>query len=158
MNQAKWDRIAEEFAAGTAVPANGWEAWADQATREATMIRDAMPSEVETLVEIGCGVGRLTPYLALLFPHVIAIDTSPACRVVTAQRCEHRPNVLVTGSARTPADAAAALVWCLYDSDWTTGQVNLHRALMREAYPIVLEGDQDRWMLWSATEVVTFER
>lgn len=163
MNEQKWDRIAEEFGRGEHVPANGWEAWNEQASREAVTIRDALPSEVETIVEIGCGVGRLTPYLALLFVYVRATDTSTACRMVTRQRCEHRPNVLVLPPGDYPADAA--VVWGnLYDKDWNADAIREHRETLRANYPMVLEGNESRWLLHErgkdtlTGQITTFER
>lgn len=156
MNTEKWDAIAKAFAVGTWVPANGLEAWYAQAVSEATTIRSALPLDVETLLEVGCGVGRLTPYLALLFPRVIATDTSPVCRRVTAERCEHRPNVVVAEPVGQTADAA--LVWGnLYDSDWTLQQISAHRQEMRRLYPLVLEGNSERWKLWDPRGYANFE-
>src|SRR4029077_8957494 len=123
VNEQKWDAIAEEFAAGRAVPANGWEKWGEQAAIEATIIRGIFPRSVETLVGVGSGLGRLTPFLALVFPHVMAVDTSSGCRTVTAGRCAERPNVTVHSPPPPPADAAAALVWNLYDADWSRAEI-----------------------------------
>lgn len=148
MNVEKWDAIATRFSTGEQVPANGWEAWAEQAATEAATIRGTLPESVGTLLEVGCGVGRLTPYLALMFPIIIATDTSPCCRLVTENRCSARGNVLVLPpdeAAAEPADAA--LVWNLYDTDWPAADQAEHRHEMQRRYPIVLEGNAERWML-----------
>lgn len=152
MNTDKWDAFAEDFAAGQVVPANGWEAWCQRAMDEAATIRKALPTEADVLVEVGCGVGRLTPYLALLFPIVIALDTSAACRMVTRERCSNNGNVTVMpADAKLPEPAGrtyAALVWGrLYDNDWPTGSITGHRERLRAEYPIVLEGDSQSWAL-----------
>lgn len=141
MNTAKWDAFAEAFAAGQAVPANGWEAWSEQAVREATMIRKALPDTVQCLLEVGCGVGRLSPYLALMFPRVVCTDTSAACRTVTRERTRHHANVTVLpADARLPdPQPDAALVWGnLYDSDWTDANARAHLAGLVDTYPLVL--------------------
>lgn len=140
MNTEKWDAIAEAFRLGEWVPANGWEAWNAQAVREAVMIRDALPNRVDELIEVGCGVGRLTPYLAVMFPRVIATDTSAACRIVTRERCRHHPNVRVMLPASLPMAAGdAALVWGnLYDSDWSKDAAVKHISKLRDTYPLVL--------------------
>lgn len=152
MNQAKWDAIAEAFDAGTFVPANGWDAWHEQAVQEAVMIRQALPSTVGTLVEVGCGVGRLTPYLAIMFPRILATDTSSACRQVTRRRCHARRNVTVMAPDNLYVKGDAALVWGnLYDSDWSPAAAQAHRFGLREAFPLVLEGNAEQWMLWEAT-------
>lgn len=147
MNTAKWDALAESFAAGRAVPANGWQAWNEQAVKEATQIRSLLPDDVLLLLEVGCGVGRLTPYLALMFPRVVAIDTSAACRAVTRQRCEPHRNVRVL-----PADARlprcdAALAWCLYDEDWQPIDAAIHLDDLCDRYPLVLEGHAGEYWL-----------
>lgn len=160
MNPEKWDAIAEAFDAGAFVPANGWYGWHVQARCEAAQIRDALPRKVDVLVEVGCGVARLTPHLALLFPRVIACDTSSACRRVTSERCRRRRNVLVQPTLPAASDGRtyAALVWGdLYDEDWPASEVKAHRLMLRERYPVVLEGNAERWMLWSEHECVTFE-
>jgi SAM-dependent methyltransferase len=148
VNVEKWDAIASRFASGEQVPANGWEAWAEQASKEAVAIRAAIPESVEILLEVGCGVGRLTPYLALMFPVVVATDTSAACRAVTLSRCERRGTVLVLPPDEAEReDCDAALVWNLYDSDWPAADQAEHRHGMQARYPIVLEGNPERWML-----------
>lgn len=149
MNTTKWDAIAEAFAGGTGVPANGWEAWNDQARREAITIRGALPHSVDNLLEVGCGIGRLTPHLALMFLSVTSIDTSTACRMVTRKRCRHRSNVtILPADARmTVAGIDAALVWALYDEDWPQDQVTAHRAEVLEKYGLVLEGNAEaHWL------------
>lgn len=125
MNTAKWDRVAEAFDQGVLVPANGMDNWAAQAVTEAVLIRGILPLACETLLEVGCGVGRLTPYLALMFRSVVATDTSTACRVVTMGRCEYFRNVRVAEPGGIQADAA--VVWGnLYDDDWTDDQAAEH--------------------------------
>lgn len=143
MNTAKWDAIAESFERGEFVPANGWEAWRDQALREAATIRDAIPGHVLDLIEIGCGVGRLTPHLSLLFPRVIATDTSAVCRRVTLDRCrEYGVENVDVYEAYFPVPGArstAAVVWGnLYDSDWTEDVARAHTRALMDEYPIVL--------------------
>lgn len=153
MNTEKWDAIAEAFRLGEWVPANGWVEWEAQAVCEAAMIRKALPERVDELIEVGCGVGRLTPYLAVMFPRIIATDTSAACRIVTRERCRHHPNVRVMLPASLPMAAGdAALVWGnLYDSDWSEEARRKHTAKLRRTYPIVLEGNAEHWMLYEAT-------
>lgn len=141
MNTAKWDAIAESFERGEFVPANGWDEWNAQAIREAVMIREALPQTVDTLLEVGCGVGRLTPHLARMFPHVIANDTSAACRRVTVVRLRGRPNVRVVSAAGAPygSHIDAAVVWGnLHDADWTTDEASAHARALMDAYPTVL--------------------
>lgn len=149
MNTAKWDAVANDFIAGTRVPAQGWEAWAAQATQEAITIRAALPESVEMLLEVGCGVGRLTPYLALLFPFVVATDTSAACRSVTLARCDKHTNVLVLPPDEAAQEACdAALVWCLYDSDWTAQASFEHLESVNARYPLMLYGTADAHWLY----------
>lgn len=151
MNPAKWDAIAEAFDAGTWVPANGWDAWAQQTVREAAMIRSALPDTVDVLLEVGCGIGRLTPYLAIMFPNVVAIDTSTACRMVTRKRCRNHSNltILPADARMTIAGIDAALAWGnLYDEDWSEAESSAHRAELRRLYPLVLEGNAEAHWLY----------
>lgn len=142
MNPAKWDAIAESFERGELVPANGIAAWTKQAADEAATIRRALPDSIDTLLEVGCGVGRLTPWLSLLFPRVIATDTSVRCLRLTNIACGHgmRWNVR-TRAPDDPvcAEADAAVVWGnLYDEDWTREAANAHITSLANSYPIVL--------------------
>jgi SAM-dependent methyltransferase len=148
MNTDKWDRVAATFEHPEYEPPNGWASWEYLASQEAATIRRALPLEVETIVEIGSGVGRLTPYLALCFIYVTATDTSAACRRVTRQRCAHRPNVKVREQGFPLADAA--VVWGrLYDDDWPELAVMFHRRELRREYAFVLEGAESAWHLYS---------
>lgn len=125
MNERKWDLIAEAFANGTLHPANGMEAWQEDAVREAILVRAIIPVECLTLMEVGCGVGRMTPFLSVLWPRVVATDTSSACRVVTAERVRLHRNTTVCEPGGIQADAA--LVWGnLYDDDWSDDEAAAH--------------------------------
>lgn len=149
MNVEKWDALATRFSTGEQAPANGWEAWAEQAATEAATIRGALPESVGTLLEVGCGVGRLTPYLALMFPIIIATDTSPCCRLVTENRCSARGNVLILPpdeAADEPADAA--LVWNLYDEDWPLEARDAHLSELEARYRYVLHGSGEAHWLY----------
>jgi len=146
VNTEKWDAFAEAFARGDVTPANGWTEWEAQAVREADTIRGALPHHVGTLVEVGCGIGRLTPQLALRFSTIIAMDTSTACRRVTRNRCRAHRNVLVVPPDDRRVEGDAALVWGnLYDSDWSYAETREHREMLRGRFPIVLEGNEGRW-------------
>lgn len=138
MNQAKWDNVARDYAANTLMPANGWSEWNAQARREADLIRSLLPENVQTLVEIGCGIGRLTRYLSITFPNVIATDTSSECRKVT-RAATLRRRVVVDEGLYPPGDAA--LVWGgLYDDDWRNEAMNVHFNGIVAMYPMVLYG------------------
>jgi SAM-dependent methyltransferase len=51
------------------------------------------PNSVRSVVEYGCGVGRVTPYLAARFPRVTAIDISASHLTMARQHCADRPSV-----------------------------------------------------------------
>jgi len=66
-------------------------------------------------VEIGCGIGRMTEWLAADFGFVEALDVSPAMIQAARQRLGHVPNIAFhsgSGSDLAPvADASADLVF-----------------------------------------------
>lgn len=141
MNEARWDAIADSFERGELVPANGMEAWRDKALEEALLIRSVLPGNVETLVEVGCGVGRLTPYLALTFPRVIAIDTSSQCRRLTMIATVYSNNVVVCSPDEVPSigEPDAAVVWGnLFDEDWSDQDAIDYLWQLLGAVPLVL--------------------
>lgn len=167
MNSEKWDAFAEAFAAGTAIPANGWAAWNKQALDEAVTIRCALPESVECLVEVGCGVGRLTPYLAIGFPRVVCTDTSAACRAVTRERCCGHGNVIVMPPDHLLVEGDAALVWGnLYDEDWSDAEARAHLYQLVEAHRCVLVQHTTRsvitlrndWALTTSDDWMMIER
>ncbi len=67
------------------------------------------------VVEIGCGIGRMTEWLAASFGHVDALDVSPAMIEAARQRLSHLRNLrfhLGNGADLAPiADASADLVF-----------------------------------------------
>lgn len=142
MNAAKWDEKWSMFDNGHLEPANGREVWAANAAVEAALIRNILPLEVAVIVEVGCGIGRLTPNLAPLFWHVYAVDTSVVACKVTRAVAPHR-NVTVTvlhGELLGRAvQADAAVVWGnMYDADWTLDAARLHIEDLAKHYPLVL--------------------
>lgn len=149
MNPAKWDEVARRFEAGELIPGNGMDAWREIAITESIAIRAALPSSLEALVEIGCGIGRLTPYLALEFPRVIAVDTSTECLRVTARTCERFNNVEISDVLWPEADAA--LIWQLYDAEWSDADRLAHLNQACRTYPLVLSGSDDGWALFERT-------
>jgi SAM-dependent methyltransferase len=67
------------------------------------------------VVEIGCGIGRMTEWFAADFGFVDALDVSPAMLEAARRRLHHLPNIAFhagTGSDLAPlADASADLVF-----------------------------------------------
>lgn len=139
MNESKWDDIAWRWMNGSMWPANGVERWTEDAKLEAAEIAQRLNATaiVGTLVEVGCGVGRLTPHLAAHFPLVLATDTAGWCRHVTRERCKDLANVIVEPGLYPAGDAA--LVWGnLYDEDWSLPAALEHIAGLLEEYERVL--------------------
>lgn len=125
MNEAKWDAVATAYVQGRLLPANGIAEWGRLATLEALRIDAILPDTIDLLLEVGSGVGRLTPALGVLFPRVVATDTSELMRSVTRVACAHLPNVEVSEPGGITADAA--VVWGnLYDEDWTDDEAAGH--------------------------------
>lgn len=142
MNEERWDRIGADWLVGTLAPANGMEAWREGAQEEAIRISAILhhPSRqhrVDTLVEVGCGVGRLTPHLAPYFRKVIATDTSTVMRGITERAAAHWQNVTVDAGLYPHGDAA--LVWGnLYDEDWSDAAAVEHLSGLVAQFPVVL--------------------
>jgi hypothetical protein len=68
---------------------------------------------------------------------------------VTRDRCRDRPNVFVVAPDNPYAKGDAAVVWGnLYDDDWSDEAAIEHRAVLREQFPVVLEGNERRWLRW----------
>jgi SAM-dependent methyltransferase len=63
------------------------------------------------VVEIGCGIGRMTQWLAADFRHVDALDVSPAMLETARLRLSHLPNIafhLGSGADLAPLASASA--------------------------------------------------
>jgi SAM-dependent methyltransferase len=73
------------------------------------------PARDSRVVEIGCGIGRMTAWLAANFAFVDALDISPAMIEAGRQRLGHLPNITFhtgSGSDLAPiADRSADLVF-----------------------------------------------
>lgn len=142
MNASRWDRIGAAWLAGELSPANGLEEWRKAAHAEAVLIASILHKpgrmhQVATLVEVGCGVGRLTPLLAPYFQTIIATDTSSVMLGITSAAAFHWQNIKVVSGLYPNGDAA--LVWGnLYDEDWTTQAATEHLIGLCEQFPLVL--------------------
>lgn len=130
MNETKWDALADAWLSGTMPPANGMTAWYGQAIIEADLIRSILPPEVRSITEVGCGVGRLTPYLAQRFDRVEAVDTSARMIDACELACHGTENVsfcVIADGFMPAAGMDAALVWGnLYDEDWSLAEAADH--------------------------------
>lgn len=71
-----------------------------------TQYLGAMPSG--TLLEIGCGAGRLTHALADQFARVLALDVSEQMQALARERCPAHVEFLLTDGPRIPAPDACA--------------------------------------------------
>lgn len=156
MNEAKWDDVGEQWRSGGLQPATSMAVWLAQAREEAAELAAILHhnAQVETLAEIGCGLGRLTRYLAPYFRRIAAHDTSSVMREVTAHVTRNWPNVHVLDLPYRNADAA--LVWGnLYDADWTDKAATQHLEALVNQYPLVLvqttrdaltNSQRERWL------------
>jgi SAM-dependent methyltransferase len=122
-----YDDRARRWLAGELEPAIGREAWTANARREAEFAAKRLhPYGGGSLLEVGSGVGRLTPYLAEAFEYVIAIDTSPGMQECTALACDGLVNVSVRdhkpGEPYPVADAA--LIFDVIEADWSIEQAD----------------------------------
>lgn len=139
MNAERWDAIGRQWLHGQLEPANGRAAWTAQAQAEAAQIAEILaPSKDKTLLEVGCGIARLTPWLAGWFKTVIAIDTSPVMLGITAAATSYLLNVETWVAGHEPP-CDAALVWGnLYDEDWSRDAANEHIRGLAETHSSVL--------------------
>jgi SAM-dependent methyltransferase len=122
-----YDDRARRWLAGELEPAIGREAWVANARRDAEFAAKRLhPYGVRSLLEVGSGVGRLTPHLAEAFDHVIAIDTSPGMQHCTELATDGLVNVSVRdhkqGEPFPVADAA--LVFDVIEADWSIEQAD----------------------------------
>lgn len=122
-----WDHVAREWIAGRLEPSIGRDAWSANARGQAQAIASIVaPYAVSTLVEVGSGIGRLTPHLAERFEDVIAIDTSAGMTEATELAIANSPHAVVSdyreGDAIPIGDAA--LVWDVIGSDWSLQQAD----------------------------------
>lgn len=155
MNAERWDAIGRQWLHGQLEPANGRAAWTAQAQAEAAQIAEILaPSKDKTLLEVGCGIARLTPWLAGWFKTVIAIDTSPVMLGITAAATSYLLNVETWVADHEP-DCDAALVWGnLYDEDWsdTDAAAHLGSLVIMHEYVLVQSRRETVTMPWYDTE------
>ncbi|WP_421120672.1 class I SAM-dependent methyltransferase [Aquihabitans daechungensis] len=106
----RWDRDGDEWSAGWGGPASQWSSWIAPRLRSA-----AGEPPHERIVEIGCGHGRWTQFLADWTPEVVAVDVAPECVEACAARFAGlravRPVVGDGRSLPTVADRSVDLVF-----------------------------------------------
>src|ERR1700739_4813063 len=112
-----WDRRAREDAesfiyTGAGNFASSGEANYKQLIRPYLpfLLRGKSPAECR-IVEIGCGIGRMTQWLAASFGFVDAIDASPVMLETARERLGHQSNIafhLGHGSDLAPVGNACA--------------------------------------------------
>jgi SAM-dependent methyltransferase len=98
-NRTMWDRTydwsegGDEWSSGWGGPRPQWCHWIEP--RLLAALGPAHPA-VSTVVEIGCGHGRWTGFLADRYEHVTAFDLAPGCVEVCRVRFSERPGVRVS--------------------------------------------------------------
>ena len=114
-SRAFWDRAAREDARwhiATAAAADPDE-FASSGRREVDMFlahAGLVPDRSLTVLEIGCGIGRMTARLAEVYGHVIALDVSQVMLDEAAKELAGRDNisyVLGSGSDLAGVDSAS---------------------------------------------------
>jgi SAM-dependent methyltransferase len=109
-SKQKWDRLAEENSRyyvmtdfGENISEEKYrETGASDITRlidEDDLLREQLaPMDKKTMLEIGCGTGRLTEFLALRFKRVAGVDISEAMVREGVKRLENIRNVELTAT------------------------------------------------------------
>ena len=97
--------------AGAARRTSGGTGWG----RDWRVQRVSAPTDSSVAVEIGCGHGRWTQFLASIYGHVIAVDLAPRCVAVASARFEQDDSVTVEqcdgSSLRGVGDESVDLVF-----------------------------------------------
>jgi len=93
----------------------------------------------ETLVDLGCGTGRVTVELASRVPRgrVIAVDLSPAMIAVARDRLRHAPRIALVRAdlAALPFDRVADLAFSTATFHWVLDQSRLFREVFGALKP-----------------------
>jgi trans-aconitate 2-methyltransferase len=93
----------------------------------------------ETLVDLGCGTGRVTEALAARVPRgrVIAVDVSPAMIAVARDRLRDVPRIALVRAdlAALPFDGVADLAFSTATFHWVLDQPRLFREIFRALKP-----------------------
>lgn len=147
-----YDEHARAWLAGTLKPTDR-DDWNAQAKAEAVMVRMLLSGYgVNTLLEVGSGVGRMTRHLAEHFEKVIAIDASPGMVECTLLACADLTNVQVIDQyAHEPYPVAdAALIYDVLDPDWTIEQADdLVSAVLRSCMIVLVARVRlEDWTPW----------
>ena len=107
-----WDRAARDdamwhIATGAAADAETFFASGRQETDTFLAHAGIVPDKSQTVLEIGCGMGRMTARLAELYGSVLALDVSPEMLVRAREALADRDNIsyqLVAGSDLSGVD------------------------------------------------------
>jgi SAM-dependent methyltransferase len=107
-----WPEAGDEWSSGWGGPGPQWSEWI---LPRLTAVVGSDPCDVETIVEIGCGHGRWTQFLAAGGAAVVAVDLAAgcidACERRFADRSSVRPTLCDGASLPGVADASVDLVF-----------------------------------------------
>lgn len=108
----RWPDAGDEWSSGWGGPHDQWRNWLAPRLAASTGGRSTCSA---VAVEIGCGHGRWTQFLASAHERVIAVDLAPACVAATRARFEDDDSVTVLqcdgSSLRGVEDASVDLVF-----------------------------------------------
>jgi SAM-dependent methyltransferase len=93
----QWDDDGDSWSNGWGGPGSQWSSWIAPRVRAA-----AGEPPYDRVVELGCGHGRWTQFLAEWSPEVVAVDVAPECVAACASRFGEVPAVRpVVGDGRS---------------------------------------------------------
>jgi trans-aconitate methyltransferase len=138
VNEKDWDRIAHKYFQEISSP------FSDGVDNPLFRVIEHIPRREQlSVIDLGCGIGNLTPYLCDQFRNVIAIDFSHEMVKATMDKCGEKNNVVVRKedlrdlrSFYNSVDVAIAVNSIILPSIIETKQVflQIHQCLRRNGH------------------------
>ena len=122
---------------------------------EHALLRELGPIEGKTILDLGCGAGELSGYLARRGAHVVSLDISPGMVELARRRLAHAGipggEFVVAPAERTPlGDESVDLVvgkWILHHIDVAAAATEVARVLRPGGRAVFIENSGDNRLL-----------